>query len=89
VRAFRLGVYDYLRKPFRVEDVLGCVRRALAEGRLKRERDELLKRLEASNRLLQRRVIDLTALAAIGQAVTSVMDLEGVLNRVVEASVYL
>ena len=42
VQAFRLGVYDYLRKPFKIEDVLGCVRRALRESRLKRERDELL-----------------------------------------------
>jgi two-component system NtrC family sensor kinase len=89
VQAFRLGVYDYLRKPFKVQDVLGCVRRALRESRLKRERDELLKRLEASNRLLKRRISDLMALSAIGQAVTSLMDLEDVLERIVEASVYL
>ena len=89
VQAFRLGVYDYLRKPFKVEDVLGCVRRALRESRLKQERDELLKRLEASNRQLRRRVNDLTALSAIGQAVTSLMDLDDVLYRIVEASVYL
>ena len=89
VQAFRLGAYDYLRKPFRVEDVLRCVRKALVESRLRRERDELLKRLEASNRLLKRRVSDLTALSAIGQAVTSLMDMQDVLNRVVEASVYL
>jgi two-component system NtrC family sensor kinase len=88
-QALRLGARDYLRKPFKVEDVLACVRRALVESKLRRERQELLTRLEASNRLLQRRVNDLTTLSAIGQAVTSVMDLEGVLSRVVEASVYL
>jgi transcriptional regulator with GAF, ATPase, and Fis domain len=49
----------------------------------------LIERLEASNSLLERRVNDLTTLSAIGQAVTSLMDLEAVLNRVVEASVYL
>ena len=89
VQAFRLGARDYLRKPFQVEEVLACVRRTLVESQLKRERGELLKRLEASNRLLKRRISDLTALSAIGQAVTSLMDLQNVLNRVIEASVYL
>jgi two-component system NtrC family sensor kinase len=89
VQAFRLGARDYLRKPFKVEDVLACVRRALVESQLLRQREELLKRLEATNLQLKRRVNDLTALSAIGQAVTSLMDLESVLSRVVEASVYL
>jgi FixJ family two-component response regulator len=88
-QALRLGASDYLRKPLKIEEVLSCVRRVLVESRLRRERAELLKRLEASNRMLQRRVNDLTTLSAIGQAVTSVMDLQGVLNRAVEASVYL
>jgi len=89
VQAFRLGARDYLRKPFKVEDVLACVRRALVESQLLRQREELLKRLEVTNLQLKRRVNDLTALSAIGQAVTSLMDLESVLSRVVEASVYL
>jgi two-component system NtrC family sensor kinase len=88
-QALRLGARDYLRKPFKVEDVLSRVRQALRESDLLRERQALLKRLEEANRLLTRRVNDLTALSAIGQAVTSVMDLESVLRRVVEASVYL
>jgi two-component system NtrC family sensor kinase len=88
-QALRLGARDYLRKPFKVEDVLACVRRALVESQLLRDREALLERLESANRLLQRQVNDLTALAAIGQAVTSVMDLDSVLSRVVEASVYL
>lgn len=89
VQAFRLGARDYLRKPFKVEDVLACVRRALVESQLLRQREELLKRLEAVNRQLKRRVNDLTALSAIGQAVTSLVDLKSVLSRVVEASVFL
>jgi two-component system NtrC family sensor kinase len=89
VQAFRLGVRDYIRKPFSIEEVLSRVHRALVESRLRREREELLKRLEASNRQLKRRVDDLTTLYAIGQAVTSLLDLDSVLSRVVEASVYL
>jgi two-component system NtrC family sensor kinase len=88
-KALRLGARDYLRKPLKIEEALSCVSRVLVESRLRRERAELLKRLEDSNRMLQRRVNEQAALSAIGQAVTSVMDLEGVLNRAVEAAVYL
>jgi signal transduction protein with GAF and PtsI domain len=89
VRAFRLGVRDYIRKPFEVEEVLTCVERALIESRLRREREELLKRLEFANRQLNRQVAELSTLYAIGQAVTSVLELDRLLNRIVEASVYL
>ena len=89
VQAFRLGVRDYIRKPFDVKQVLACVDRALVEGRLRREKEELLKRLEVSNRQLNRKVAELTTLQAIGRAVTSLLDLEKLLNRVLEASVYL
>jgi two-component system NtrC family sensor kinase len=89
VQAFRLGVRDYLRKPFKIGEVLACVQRTLVESQLRRDRDALLKRLEAANRQLERRVKDLTTLYAIGQAVTSLLDLDNMLSRVVEASVYL
>lgn len=89
VQAFRLGVRDYIRKPFEAEEVLASVDRALVEAKLRREREELLKRLEVSNQLLNRKVTELATLYAIGQAVTSLLDLEKLLNRVVEASVYL
>jgi CheY-like chemotaxis protein len=89
VQAFRLGVRDYIRKPFDAEEVLVCVDRTLVESRLRREREVLLRRLEISNRQLKSKVTELTTLYAIGQAVTSLLDLEKLLNRVVEASVYL
>ncbi len=89
IQAFRLGVRDYIRKPFTVEEVLTCVERALVESRLRREREALLRRLESANRQLNRQVAELTALYAIGQAVTAVLDLDRLLNRIVEASVYL
>ena len=89
VQAFRLGVRDYIRKPFAIEEVLSCVERALVESRLRREREELLRQLENANRQLNRQVAELSTLYAIGQAVSSVLDLDQVLNRVVEASVYL
>ncbi len=36
VEAMKLGAYDYIRKPFENRRLIGCVRRALATGRLLR-----------------------------------------------------
>jgi two-component system NtrC family sensor kinase len=89
VQAFRLGVRDYIRKPFEVEEVLTSVDRVLVESRLRRERQELLKRLENTNRQLKSKVAELSALYKLGQAMTSVLDLDRLLNRIVEAAVFL
>ena len=89
IQALRLGVRDYVHKPFQLQDVLARVRRALVESRLRRERAQLLQQLEATNATLSRRVNDLTVLQALGQAVTSLLDMEHMLGRVVEGAVYL
>lgn len=89
VQAFRLGVRDYVRKPFEVQEVLSAIDRALTESRLRQERERLMRELAATNQQLQRRVTELGTLYAIGQAVATVLDLEKLLNRVVEAAVYL
>jgi transcriptional regulator with GAF, ATPase, and Fis domain len=72
-----------------MQDVLARVQRALVESRLRRERADLLDRLEATNARLSRRVSDLTVLQALGQAVTSLLDMDNMLARVVEGAVYL
>jgi two-component system NtrC family sensor kinase len=89
VQAFRLGVKDYIRKPFEVEEALQAVERALSESRLQREKGLLMQRLEAANKQLEQRVTELTTLYAVGQSVTSLLDLDKLLNRVVEAAVYI
>lgn len=89
VQAFRLGVRDYVRKPFEVEEVVAAIDRALTESRLRRERERLMRELAVTNQQLQRRLTDLGTLYAIGQSVAAVLDLEKLLNRVVEAGVYL
>jgi two-component system phosphate regulon sensor histidine kinase PhoR len=89
VAAFRLGIRDYIVKPFQVEEMLEAIERALTEVRLRRERDELTARLVRVNRQLEQRVRELNTLFGIGKSVTAVLDLEKVLSRLVEAAVYL
>ena len=89
VNAFRLGARDYIIKPFTVEEMIEAIDRALAEARLRRERDELTQHLLQANRQLEQHVKELRILYGLGRSVTSLLDLELVLNRVVEAAVYL
>jgi two-component system NtrC family sensor kinase len=82
VEAFRLGARNYLIKPFSEEDALVAIERALRERRLLREKDAL-------HHNLQQRVLELTILSAIGKSVTSLLHIEEVLERIIEAGVYL
>ncbi len=52
ITALRLGVREYLRKPFGADDLIQAVESALIEGRLRRERESLREQLaEATHRL--------------------------------------
>jgi two-component system NtrC family sensor kinase len=53
VRAFRLGVKDYVIKPFDIDEMLVAMDNALTEVRLRRERDVLTQTLEAERRRLE------------------------------------
>lgn len=89
VRAFRLGARDYIIKPFAVDEMLGAINRALTESRLRQERDKLTQTVLRVNRQLENRVQELRFLYGIGRSVTSMNDLGQILNRIVEAAVYL
>jgi class 3 adenylate cyclase/DNA-binding response OmpR family regulator len=89
IRVFRLGVRDYLIKPFTPEEILASVENALSESRLRRERDALTARLMDANRSLERRLREVNALAGIGRAVTALMDRDELLCRIIEGAVYL
>jgi DNA-binding response OmpR family regulator len=88
VQAFRLGVRDYIRKPLRIPETLAAIEGALSEDRLRREKERMSRRLEEANQQLEQQLLELTTLQAIGQSVTSVLDLDKVLDRVLEAACY-
>jgi len=89
VTAFRVGARDYIIKPFAIEEMVEAIDRALAEARLRRERDQLTQNLLQANWQLEQHVKELRILYGLGRSVTALLDLELVLNRVVEAAVYL
>jgi len=48
-QALRLGVHDYIIKPFTLDEIVASVERALTETRLRRERNALNERLQSLN----------------------------------------
>ena len=89
VQAFRLGARDYVMKPFGPEEMLEAIRRAFSDTRFLEERDQLTQQLLEANRQLERQLQELNVIYTIGRSVTSVLDVNRVLNRVVEAAVYV
>ncbi len=86
---FRMGVKNYITKPFKMEEILQAIEHALTESRLRRERLELVKRLQLANKELERRIKEFNILHGIGQAMNSLLRLEELLARAVEAAVYV
>ncbi len=83
VQAFRRGAKDYVNKPLQAEEVLTAMDRALAAKQL------LSLEGKDIDQQLERRVKELNILYGIGKSVTSLLDLEKVLNRIVEAAVFV
>ncbi|MBN1138545.1 MAG: response regulator [Anaerolineae bacterium] len=88
VQAFKLGIRDYIRKPVRMPETLEAVEKALAEDRLRREKERISKELADTNRRLEQQLLEITTLHAIARSITAVLDLEQVLARVVGAACY-
>ncbi|HSJ58580.1 MAG TPA: GAF domain-containing protein [Anaerolineae bacterium] len=89
VRALRLGVRDYLLKPFDINELLVSIDWALAECRLRSDRERLLSELQVANDQLTQRMRELVTLQAVGRSVASVMPRGGVLHRILDAALYL
>ena len=89
LQALRLGVRDYLNKPFQIDELLEAIERALEKARLQRERERLLRELGQTNQQLGRRMQELSTLQAIGRSVAALMPLPDLLRRIVDAALYL
>jgi signal transduction histidine kinase/DNA-binding response OmpR family regulator len=89
VQALRLGVRDYLTKPFAMDELLAAIERALEERRLRQERERLVQRLSSTNRAVTLRMRELATLQAIGHSVASLMPKDQLLRRILDAAVYL
>jgi two-component system NtrC family sensor kinase len=87
--ALRAGVADYVTKPFTPEDLLDAVRHALEGARARRERARQQIERAALTETLTQQLKELETLIGVGRNVTSVLDLDQVLAKVVEAAVAL
>jgi DNA-binding response OmpR family regulator len=89
IEVFRLGVRDYVIKPFTEEELLEAVERSLTTTRLRKERDTLTDRLLYANRELERRISELEALHRVGRVIAGLPDQDTLLVRILEAAAYL
>jgi GAF domain-containing protein len=78
----RLGVRDYLIKPFTTDEVLASVERALNESRLEQETERLVTLVSGYARHLK-------LIGAIGRSVAAGLDPEEALQRIAGAGLYI
>ena len=94
IQAFRAGATDYIIKPFTVDEILQAVERALAlrpaptapPSRVETQEET---QVSSSQEILEQQLVKLSTLHDVGKTVTSLLDLETILSRTVEAAVYL
>jgi class 3 adenylate cyclase/FixJ family two-component response regulator len=89
VEVYRMGVRDYIKKPYYPDEMLEAMERALAETRLRREKDKLTNRVLQANQELQKRLQEFEALYNIGKIVTSTINLSKLLPQIVDAAVQI
>jgi len=86
IEVYRMGVTDYLKKPYYLQEMLDAIERSLANVRLRREKEALTERILRANHELKRRIQELNILYNVGKNVTSTVDLEQLLPHIVEAA---
>ncbi len=89
IKAFRLGAKDYLIKPFTVEEIVETIDRALVETRLLHDKAELAEQLRRVKVEMSRQTNEMKTMFNIGKAITALLSVNKVLERVLEAATYL
>ncbi len=89
VEVFRLGVRDYVTKPFTTTGILNAIERVLQQVHVERERDDLLIKLQQVNDQLTKRINELDTLYHVSKSVTTLREREKLLERIIDAALYL
>lgn len=87
VKVFRLGVQDYVIKPFEPREMQSTVKRVLEDAHLRAERDRSFRQIQAANERLQQQLEEMQTLFRIGRSIGTLLDAETVFDQVVEAAV--
>jgi PAS domain S-box-containing protein len=88
-QAIQAGASGYLTKPFDIDQLLAAMERALSDTGRDRERARMAAELQQANSTLTKQLREQETLTAIGQAITSHLDIDAVLGQVIEAAVNL
>jgi len=89
IEAFRLGAKDYIIKPFTVDEIVETIDRALMETRLLHDKAKLAEQIRRLKVEMSRQNNEMRTLSNIGKAITSLLSVDEVLQRVLEAATYL
>lgn len=87
IEVYRMGVKDYIKKPYYPEEMLESIEKALTETRLRKEKDGLTNRILQANQELQKRVTEFEILFDTGKFITTTTNLSKLLPKVVDAAV--
>jgi FixJ family two-component response regulator len=87
IEVYRMGVKDYIKKPYYPEEMLDSIEKALTETRLRQEKDALTNRVIQANQELQKRITEFEILFNIGEFITTTTNLTKLLPKVVDAAV--
>jgi FixJ family two-component response regulator len=86
IKAFRLGAADYLGLPVRETEVVAVVERVLGQVQAQRQREQLTSELKQTNMELQQRLQELAITITIGNAVSSITDLNSLYEKILEGA---
>ncbi len=87
IQAFRLGAADYILWPARDAEVVSAVERVLGRVHDVRDRQRLDLKLSETNRQLQNRTRELSAIMNLGKAVIANTDQRTLLQKIVDGAV--